>query len=87
VGGVCKAKKTCASRFVRPYYKVEEMGKRSITIIFIGRLVPNNPDAIVIPFLFVNGDVAPKPTTSGRSLAKIIEQRVIKNRVQYIHCR
>jgi hypothetical protein len=25
--------------------------------------------------------------SSGRSLAKIIEQRVIKNRVPYIHCR
>jgi hypothetical protein len=24
---------------------------------------------------------------SGRSLAKIVEQRAIKNRVQYIHCR
>lgn len=63
MGSVCKAKKMYASRFIRPYYKVEEMGKKSTIILFKGKLVPNSLDGIVISFLFVNGDVAPKPTT------------------------
>jgi hypothetical protein len=32
-------------------------------------------------------ELHPRHENSGRSLAKIVEQRAIKNRVQYIHCR
>jgi hypothetical protein len=35
---------------------------------------------MILEFSFTN-------LTSGRALAKIVEQRAIKNRVQYIHCR
>lgn len=65
-------------------------GKKMSTIfLFKGRLVLNSLDGIVIPFLFVNWDVAPKPTTlhciiCGMSLLHTCGFRVVVFKVIHI---